>query len=65
MSALNDYMDAGRISDALLAEKVRCDRSMIAKVRTGKATPSLRLAVAISRETGVPIESLLPREAAE
>jgi transcriptional regulator with XRE-family HTH domain len=65
MSALNDYMDAERLSDALLAEKVSCDRSMIAKVRTGKATPSLRLAVAISRETGVPVESLLPCEAAE
>jgi transcriptional regulator with XRE-family HTH domain len=65
MSSLNNYMDEAKISDALLAEKVRCDRSMIAKVRAGKATPSLRLAVAISRETGVPVESLLPCEAAE
>lgn len=65
MSTLSQYMENAKISDALLAERVECDRSMIAKIRAGKATPSLRLAVAISRETGVPVENLLPREAAE
>jgi len=60
MSSLADHLTASGTTDAALAERVRCDRSMITKIKAGKATPSLSLAVAISRETGVPIEALLP-----
>ena len=33
---------------------------MITKIKARRATPSLPLAVAISKETGVAVESLLP-----
>jgi len=60
MKTLAEAMLEIGTTDAALAQKVGCDRSMIAKVRAGKATPSLPLALAISRETGVSVESLLP-----
>jgi DNA-binding XRE family transcriptional regulator len=60
MTKLAKYLNSTAMTDAALAAKVRCDRSMITKIRAGKATPSLRLAMAINRETGVPIEALLP-----
>lgn len=54
------HMKSTGVTDAELAAKVGCGRSMITKVRAGAATPSLRLAVAISTATGVPVESLVP-----
>lgn len=60
MLTLAEYLRETHLTDAALAQKVGCDRSMISKLRVGKATPSLSLAVAISRETGVPVESMLP-----
>ncbi|QRY69140.1 helix-turn-helix transcriptional regulator [Ensifer sp. PDNC004] len=60
MLTLAKHLSENGITDAALALKVGCDRSMISKLRAGKATPSLPLAVAISRETGVPVEALLP-----
>lgn len=60
MKTLAEYFTATDTTDAALAEKVGCERSMMTKIRGGKATPSLRLAIAISRETGVPIEALMP-----
>lgn len=46
-------------TDAELAERVGCSRSMIARIRQRAATPSLPLALAISRETGTPVEELV------
>lgn len=60
MLTLAEYLSAPGQTDAALAEKVGCDRSMITKIKARRATPSLPLAVAISKETGVAVESLLP-----
>ncbi|MBN9065743.1 MAG: helix-turn-helix transcriptional regulator [Rhizobiales bacterium] len=66
MTQLADRMKDLGIKDADLAQKVGCDRSMISKIRSGKAMPSLCLALAIGRETGISPEGLMPiREAAE
>lgn len=46
------------MTDGELAERVGCSRSMISKIRSGKTMPSLGLALAISRVTGVPVETL-------
>ena len=62
MRKLADILSENSITDAALAEKVGCDRSMITKIKAGKATPSLPLALAIHRETGVAIETLLPAD---
>lgn len=59
MASLAEYLSEPGRTDAALAAKVGCDRSMINKIKAGKATPSLPLALAISRETGVPVESLV------
>lgn len=60
MLTLAQYLSSTRTTDAALAGRVDCDRSMITKLKAGKATPSLSLALAINRETGVPVETLLP-----
>lgn len=66
MKTLAEHMSETKTRDQALADKVECDRSMITKIRLGQATPSLPLAVRISRQTGVPIESLIPiREGAQ
>lgn len=64
MNKLAKYMKTWKIKDVDLAKEVNCDRSMISKIRREQATPSLKLALAISKSTGVPIESLMPREQA-
>lgn len=66
MKTLATHMDETGTTDAALATEVGCDRSMITKIRNRQATPSLPLALAISKKTGVPIENLMPSsEAAE
>jgi DNA-binding XRE family transcriptional regulator len=56
---LSKAMQARNLTDAAVAVEAGCDRSMITKVRNGTAEPSLPLAVAISRATGVDIEALM------
>ncbi len=63
MTKLSEHMQMTGETDAALAGKVKCDRSMVTKIRHGKVTPSLPLALAISRETGVEIQDLMPSEA--
>lgn len=58
MTALAEYLDKSAKTDAQLAAIVGCDRSMITKIKAGRATPSLSLAIAISQATGVSVESL-------
>lgn len=60
MTKLAEYMATNDLTDAAMAEKVGCDRSMITKLRHGSATPSLPLAIAISRETGIEAADLMP-----
>lgn len=64
MTPLAEHLNAIEVTDAAFAAKVGCDRSMITKLKAGKATPSLRLAAAIGRETGLPIEALFPADVA-
>ena len=65
MMTLAQHIAAKNITDQQLADKVGCDRSMITKIKLQQATPSLPLAVRISKETGVPVESLIPRVEAQ
>jgi transcriptional regulator with XRE-family HTH domain len=65
MMTLAEYMADKNIKDAALAKEVKCDRSMITKIRRNQATPSLPLAVKISQYTGVPIENLIASEEVE
>lgn len=66
MKTLAEHMEETNTTDAALAAIVHCDRSMITKLRNRRVTPSLSLALAISKQTGVPIENLVPTpEAAE
>lgn len=60
MKTLAHHMQDLNMTDAALAALVGCDRSMITRIRNGTATPSLSLAVAIGKHTGVSIEKLLP-----
>lgn len=67
MRTLQTHMEETGMRDADLAKKVGVDRSMIARIRLGQATPSLKVAVAIHRLTGVDVGTMLvkPVEAAE
>lgn len=65
MTKLADLVrDCGK-TDEQLALAVGCSRSMFTKIRLGRATPSLQLAVKISRALGVPVEDLLPEPQAK
>jgi transcriptional regulator with XRE-family HTH domain len=64
MTKLSEAIRASGRTDEAVANAVGCSRSMLTKIKLGRAVPSLGLAVAIARETGVPVEALLP-EAAE
>jgi transcriptional regulator with XRE-family HTH domain len=59
MITLAEHLSNAGLTDSSLAARVGCDRSMITKIRQGKATPSLALALAINKETGVALEALL------
>lgn len=61
MNKLAKHMKTLKMKDVDLAREVKCDRSMISKIRREQATPSLKLALAISKKTGVPVESLMPK----
>ncbi|WP_292585804.1 helix-turn-helix transcriptional regulator, partial [Mesorhizobium sp.] len=62
MTKLAEHLNEHNLSDAEFASKVECDRSMISKIKVGKAKPSLDLALKISRETGISVEALFPLE---
>lgn len=64
MSKLDEYMKTNGMRDQALAILVGCERSMVTKLRHGKATPSLSLALAINRETGVELADLMPNASA-
>lgn len=67
MKTLQQHMNETGMKDAALAELAGVDRSMIARIRLGYATPSLKVAIAIKEATGVNMETMLakPTEAAE
>jgi ribosome-binding protein aMBF1 (putative translation factor) len=51
ITPLASYMDREGINDADLAALIGRDRSMVNKLRRGRARPTLDLAAAIERET--------------
>lgn len=51
-------------TDAALAAAVECERSMITRVKLGKAKPSLTLAVKLSKVLDLPADAFLPERAA-
>jgi transcriptional regulator with XRE-family HTH domain len=51
-------------TDAALAAVVGCDRSMITRVKLGKAAPSLDLAVRLAKALDLPADAFLPEKAA-
>lgn len=55
-------VEKGFKSDAALAVAVECDRSMISRIKRGKAKPSLRLAVRLIDALDLPADAFLPRE---
>lgn len=59
MKTLQQHMKQTGMKDAQLAALVGCDRSMIARIRLGIATPSLKTAIAIKEATGVEMETML------
>lgn len=56
--------ERGFETDAALAERVGCERSMVTRVKLGKAKPSLDLAIKLSKELKLPVEAFLPESAA-
>ena len=64
MKTLQQYMKETGTKDADLAVIAGVDRSMIARIRLGKATPSLKVALAIKEATGVDVETMLAKPAA-
>lgn len=58
--------EKGFKSDAALALAVQCDRSMVTRVKLGKAKPSLRLAIKLIAALDLPADAFMPDdEAAE
>lgn len=51
--------ERGFKDDAALAVAVRCDRSMISRIRHGKVTPSLPLAVRLSDALDLPASTFV------
>lgn len=49
-------------TDAALAAAVECERSMITRIKLGKARPSLRLAVKLSEALDMPADAFLPKQ---
>ena len=56
---ISQKMEALGLTDAALAAKVGCERSMVTKIKLGKATPSLPLAIRLSDALGLPADAFL------
>lgn len=62
MMTLAEAMKAKGMKDTSLAADAGCDRSMITRIRLGKVTPSLPLAVTLGKLTGASIETMVRQE---
>jgi transcriptional regulator with XRE-family HTH domain len=56
---LASFMDGEGLTQVELAARLRRSQPFISKLRRGLVEPSLREALRISRETGVPVESFV------
>lgn len=62
MTTLSEYMERHGISDDAMAQRLGCSRTRVSKIRRRGERPSLKLALAIERETGGevrPIQDLI------
>lgn len=55
---LDDFFRSTGRTHEWLADELGVDRSYISLIRSGSRQPSLPLAIAIERVTGVPVEAL-------
>jgi transcriptional regulator with XRE-family HTH domain len=61
---LTQFMKDREITDQALAQQLGVSRPHITKIRTGKRTPSLALAIELSRITKLPVTEFLADRAA-
>ena len=61
---ISSKMEALNLTDAKLAADVGCERSMITKLKLGKATASLPLAIRLSKALDLPPDTFVKSEAA-
>ena len=61
---ISSKMEALHLTDAKLAADVGCERSMITKLKLGKATASLPLAIKLSKALDLPPDTFVRTEAA-
>lgn len=52
----------GFVTDASLATRVGCERSMVTRIKLGKAKPSLELAVRLGDALDLPVSEFLIRK---
>jgi len=55
-------MEARKLTDQALAELVGCERSMVTKLKLGKATASLPLALRLSEALDLPPSAFVAAE---
>jgi DNA-binding XRE family transcriptional regulator len=56
---LKDYIERESVNQGVLAKRVKITQSHMSLIISGQRTPSLPLAVELSRIANVPIESLV------
>ena len=57
---ISQRFEALKLTDAAHAAKFGCERSMVTKIKLGKARPSPELAQRIAEATGIPVAELRP-----
>lgn len=57
---ISERFEALGLTDAALAERFKCERSMVTKIKLGTARPSPELAQRIAEVTGIPVGDLRP-----
>lgn len=64
MNALQKWMSDNSVRDDALAAKIGVSRVQVFRLRRGDHKPSVRTALALERETGIPAATLILGEVA-
>jgi len=59
---ISNAIKAKGLSDAQVAAMVGCERSMVTKIKLGKATPSLPLALKLADALELPVANFAPKQ---
>jgi transcriptional regulator with XRE-family HTH domain len=59
---LREYLDATNTRQADFARRLGLTQAAISRIANGKTTPSLRLALRIAAEAGIPVSSLVAEQ---